>query len=200
MLRPAFGRVKKVYVTESIMRSSRSVVLLLSQCVAAASLFGCQPTPPPPPPQQPVIMPPTVQQAEQTQMEFSRTDPTVRVGRVMGITDMTAAVSGIPIDDLNVGDAVTFTDGKQVPIANGTVRMKSDTFNNYRFFIVDFIPSPNGGRAPINGDFCESRHPVHLRPSPLQPVKRQFAFQCAESCVLRGKAFYFVQGLPASAR
>ncbi len=130
------------------MRLSESLLLVLT-----ASLFtGCaEPAPKPAPP--PQIMPASPEQAVDLQAEFMKLKPNARVGHVSAINTSAsiAAVAGIPINEVRLGDSVQFVDARFKPIANGTVTSADATHPDFPFLIVDVKPLPTG-RNPITGD------------------------------------------------
>jgi hypothetical protein len=135
------------------------MILLVSPVLAGILLGGCTPTAPAPAPA-PAPQPATPQQAAQVQADIVRVIPGAQVGHVSGISGTQAAVAGISLDAVKIGESIQFTDGNSVGIANGTVFYKDATSPDFPFLIVDFEPLPNG-RAPIKGDLAIYSPPKH---------------------------------------
>jgi hypothetical protein len=147
------------------MRSSRSVILLLSQSVAAAflgaSMVGCQPPPKPlPPPPAPTVATPA--EAQQISLDLNRFGK-AHVGRVNAISDADklAAITGIADTDVKLGDVISILDGVTGKVvANGTITyLHVDKETNTPAIVVKYDLSPDGGRTPIKGDLAVTQLP-----------------------------------------
>jgi hypothetical protein len=139
------------------MRGFRSMVLLMVPAMGSGLLTGCasEPVKQTPPPA-PVILPASPDQASNISSDFTKIDPTAKVGRVSASdpSAMMVAVSGIPTDAVKKGESIQFLDGRSNCFANGTiVNVDKTTDLAIPFLIVDYTPTP-GGRAPRNGDLA----------------------------------------------
>jgi predicted metalloprotease with PDZ domain len=122
---------------------------VLPSLLAGMILAGCHAAPKPAPQPQPVAA--TPQQISQYQQQFLQYDKNARVGAVAGVRPQNnlLAVTGIPLSDIKVGDAVTITDSAQKPLANGTVQQISTAHGN---FVIVKYTSDSGARVPQTGD------------------------------------------------
>jgi hypothetical protein len=141
-----------------MMRSSRSSVFMLLPILlpslGAVLLTGCA-SPPPKAAPAPAYVAATPQLAEDLQAEYQKTVPGARVGKVSAVNTQvgTAAVLGIPLGDVHIGDSIQFMDAREVGVANGTVTGQNNTNPDYAFLIVDYS-AVAGGRAPRPGDLA----------------------------------------------
>ncbi len=134
------------------MPSSRSLVSMLLPLVAAVLFTGCaEPAPKPAPP--PVVVAPSPEQAVDLQAQFMKVQPNARVGHVSAINASAsiAAVGGIKVSEVRLGDSVQFLNAKFQTIANGTVTSADTSHPDFPFLIVQYTPLPTGG-SPIVGD------------------------------------------------
>jgi hypothetical protein len=143
-----------------MMRSSRSSVFRLLPVLfplsGLALLTGCTPEEPKAAPA-PVFVEATPQQTGDLQAELQKTVPGARVGHVSAVNTQTAsaAVLGIPLGDVHLGDSIQFRDAKQAAVSNGIVSGQNNENPEYTFLIVDYdFSTVAGGRAPKSGDMA----------------------------------------------
>ena len=139
------------------MRPSRSVSPPLALATAAAAglaaLVGCQPKPKPAPAPQPAPAS-TSAEVQQTQTMMMTIDPKARVGHVADVDPRAhmAAVAGIPLADVKVGDTISFLTGDHQTLANGTIQTLDST-QSVPIVIVDYSIA-TGGRDPADNDLA----------------------------------------------
>jgi hypothetical protein len=118
-------------------------------------MTGCAPEPVKPPPPAPVILPASQDQITNATIDILKFDPNAKIGHVAGVrpSDSMASVVGIPLADVKLGDTIVFTDARQAPIANGTVRylFKPDQEITVETLVVEYEPTV---RAPSRGDLA----------------------------------------------
>jgi hypothetical protein len=136
------------------MSSRRTVVAAaawLSHALLIALVVGCQPPPKPGPPPPPP--PRSMADAERVQADLQVRDRGARAGLVVAVkaTEDNAAVqlaaAASNADPIKEGDVFTFTDSNDVTIAAGSV-----TYIENGIYVVHYVPSSGGGRAPMTGD------------------------------------------------
>lgn len=118
--------------------------------IGSLLLAGCQNKKPAAPSPQP-----TLESAQATarelQASYREVDPQARVGVVVEARpeqDL-AAVGEVQLQDFHVGEAVSFIDSQQKPIANGSVLSLDQEAN---VLVVKYSLPSSGGRAPQPGD------------------------------------------------
>ena len=134
------------------MPSSRSLVWMVLPLVSATLLTGCaEPAPKLAP--LAAVVPASPAQAVDLQAQFMKLQPNARVGHVSAINASAniAAVGGIKVGDVRLGDSVQFLNASFQTIANGTVTSADTTHPDYPFLIVEYKALPTG-RYPVVGD------------------------------------------------
>lgn len=144
------------------MRGFRSSLWLILPGVAGVALGGCAQEAPAPVVSHPapvVIQQPASPMAESdVRNSVTQFDPSAQIGRVEGVRpdDDTAAVQGIPLDQVNKFDTIVFTDASGHPVDAGRVLYKfprngqditTDTL------VVEYDKHPTV-RAPMMGDLA----------------------------------------------
>ena len=137
------------------MRASQLLAVIMSPALMVM-LAGCGSSTPPKATAAPVVQAASPEQAAMAQSDIGKIDPNARVGHVAAVNSSVgmASVSGIPTNEVKVGDTLVFIDARQNPIANGTVRsIDTTTDSSYQFLIVEY--KPNSGSRDVNrGDLA----------------------------------------------
>jgi len=122
---------------------------ILAIVTMAAALTACQPQTPPQ--AGPIYKVPTAQTVAQIRRQYAKIDPDARVGVVKGVRDANclAAVGDMPVEDIAVGDIITFLDANGQIITMGHVEAIDKDLVLVKYEILR-----QQGGIPVKGDIA----------------------------------------------
>jgi hypothetical protein len=101
------------------------------------------------PPSQGPVYPPAIPAGAESRKELQKLAPDAVIGQVVAVLReaQLVAVTGIPLNQIKVGDVVTFMGGEPAPVDAGVVKAIVNGAVQVRY-----DEPPAGGRPPVVGD------------------------------------------------